>query len=260
MGAALAEATRDPDPRYLDGSILPPTTVATQIYRTQFAAMLELVPEAVLTTARSGVHGQHELLLHRPMVPGEPLHTVVETHSARPSKDNLRITLLHRTSDRHGRLVAEQWWTTVMIGTTSEATGPEPHDYRVADLDRARPDAEDVVHIDSDMARRYAEVSGDFSGHHFDVAAARRSGYDRPFLHGLCTMALCARAVVRTVGRNEPHRLRRLAVRFATPAFLDQDLAVRIYGLEEPDCYALEAAGGEDAVIRHGRVELQPLS
>jgi acyl dehydratase len=129
----------------------------------------------------------------------------------------------------------------------------------VVDLDGRRPIAEEVVRVDLDMARRYGQVSGDFSEHHFDVEAARRSGYEGPFLHGLCTMALCARAVVRTVCEGDPTRLQRFAVRFAAPAFLDRDLAVRIYALGE-DRYALAATCGEVAVIRNGVAELRASS
>lgn len=257
MGAALAVATRDRNPRYFDGSTLPPTAIATQTYRAQFEAIFELVPESVFAAARSGVHGQHELLLHRPIVPGELLYTVVETHSSKSSGHNLRITLHHATYDVHERLVAEQWWTTVMLGVTAEPTGPDVPDHGFGDLDRQNPIAEEVVRVDLDMARHYAEVSGDFAEHHFDVEAARRSGHEQPFLHGLCTMALCARAVVRSVCDGDPSRLRRLAVRFASPALLDRDLAVRIYPLSEAR-YALEATSGEYIAIRNGLAELRP--
>ena len=43
---------------------------------------------------------------------------------------------------------------------------------------------------------------------------------------------------------------------FASPAFLDQDLAVRIYALGE-DRYALEGMCGEDTVVRNGLAELR---
>ncbi len=254
--AAFGEATLDHNPRYFDGTALPPTAIATQTYRTQFAAMLELVPESVFAEARGGVHGQHELLLHRPIVPDETLRTIVETYSARSSGGNLRITLLHKTYDAEENLVAEQWWTTVMLGATADPTGPALPDHAVAAFGNEHLIAEEVVRIDQDMARRYGHVSGDFSEHHFDAEAARRSGYEGPFLHGLCTMALCARAVVRTVCEGDPTRLERLAVRFAAPAFLDRDLAVRIYALGGGR-YTLEATCGEDTVVRHGLAELR---
>src|ERR1700729_954191 len=220
--AAFGAATLDPNPRYFDGTALPPTAIATQAYRAQFAALFQLVPESVFAEARGGVHGQHELLLHRPIVPDETLHTIIE-----------------------------KWGTPGMLGTPAEPIGPALPDHAVADFGGQHPIAEEIVRIDLDMARHYGQVSGDFSEHHFDLEAARRSGYEGPFLHGLCTMALCARAVVRTVCQGDPTRLRRLAVRFASPAFLDRDLAVRVFALGG-DRYALEATCGEDTVVRNG--------
>jgi acyl dehydratase len=250
MAAALATATLDDTVSYFDGTALPPTAIATQTYAPQMAAIFELVPKAVFAGARGGVHGRHDLVLHRAIRPGEELRSLVELHSARRSKDNLRVTLLHRTYDALEQLVAEQWWTTVLLGTSADETGPELPAHGGNGCDPEQAIGEDVLHIDSDMVRRYAELSGDFSDHHFDVEAARRSGFAGPFLHGLCTMALCARAVIRTVGADDPSRLRRLAVQFASPAYLDQDLTVRICRLGD-DRYAFAATCGDDVVIRN---------
>jgi acyl dehydratase len=251
LASAFATATLDDTAAYSDGTAVPPTAIASQTYGAQLIAILELVPASVFAAARGGVHSRHDLLLHRPIRPGEHLHTLVETHSARTSKGNLRVTLLHRTYDGQDELFAEQWWTTVLLGVTADETGPEVPAAGGSECDQRHAVAEEIVPIDLVMARRYAEVTGDFSEHHFDVEAARRSGFAGPFLHGLCTMALCARAVVRTVCADDPSRLRRFAVQFASPAHLDQDLAVRICRLGE-DRYAFEATGGDDVVIRHG--------
>jgi hypothetical protein len=69
-------------------------------------------------------------------------------------------------------------------------------------------------------------------------------------------MALCAGAVVRGVCADDPARLRRFAVQFASPAYLYQDLTVRICRLAE-DRYALEATSGDSVVIRNGFAELR---
>jgi acyl dehydratase len=256
MAAALARATRDDTPQYIDGTALPPTAIATQTYAAQLAAILELVPEPVFAAARGGVHGRHDLLLHRAIAPGEELQTLVELHSAKRSKDNLRVTLLHRTSDAGGALVAEQWWTTVLLGASGNETGPDLPARGGTDWNEQEVVAEEVIAIDIDMARLYAEVSGDFSDHHFDAEAARRSGFAGPFLHGLCTMALCARAVVRTVGADDPSRLQRLAVQFAAPAYVGQDLAVRVSRLGG-DQLAFEATSGDAVTIRNGFAQLR---
>ena len=106
------------------------------------------------------------------------------------------------------------------------------------------------------MARRYAEVSGDFSEHHFDAEVARRSGFEGPFLHGLCTMALCARILVRATCTDDPSRLRRFVVRFVSPAFLGQNLTVRVHALGH-DRYAFEATSGDAVAIGNGVAELR---
>ena len=120
-----------------------------------------------------------------------------------PSGENLRITLHHATFDEHGDLVAEQWWTTVLLGTTSGATGAELPDYSFVH-GKATAVAEDVVRIDDAMARRYADISSDYSDHHFSVEGAERSGFEAPFLHGLCTMALCTRVATEMVAHGDP--------------------------------------------------------
>ena len=51
-------------------------------------------------------------------------------------------------------------------------------------------------HVDIDAATRYAEVSNDWSAHHFELDAARKAGVDYLFAHGLCTMAMCTQAAV----------------------------------------------------------------
>ena len=253
----FADATLDDNQLFRDGRLVPPSLVATQAYRAQFAAMTELVPNDIFSAARSGVHGQHDLLLHRPISADEKLHTFIETHSVRPSGDNLRVTLHHATFDDREDLVAEQWWTTVLLGTTAEATGRTLPDYSFSSGGEATLVAEDVVRIDEVMARRYAQVSGDYNDHHFNVEGARRSGFEAPFLHGLCTMALCTRAATKTVADGDPRRIRRMAVRFAAPAFLGQDLRVQIF--ERPDGgFALEASCGEHTVIKNGLVDLVP--
>ena len=177
----FAEATLDTSQLFRNGRLVPPSLVATQVYRAQFAAIMELVPDEVFSAARSGVYGQHDLLLHRPITSDENLHIFIETHSARPSGDNLRVTLHHSSLDDRDELVAEQWWTTVLLGTTAISTGPDLPDYSFPAEGGVITAVEDVISIDDVMARRYAEVSGDYNDHHFSVEGARRSGFDAPF-------------------------------------------------------------------------------
>ena len=64
---------------------------------------------------RTGVHGEHEIALRRPLEPGEALETWVEGHGGRVVGNNTLVTIRFETLDTAGNIVAEQWWTTVLV-------------------------------------------------------------------------------------------------------------------------------------------------
>jgi acyl dehydratase len=250
-----AAATRDPSPAVQAGSAVPPVAIVTQIWEAQNEGRTASVSQSLQRAATGGVHGEHEVVLHRPIEPGEPLRIFVEGQGARPAGRNSLVTLRYTALDADDAVVAEQWWTTVYLGVTCDPVGAPAPDHAFPDDARARPIDTYTVDVDTDMARRYAEVSGDWSAHHFEVAAARQSGFDRLFLHGLCTMALCAQGVVQLVADGDPSRVRRVAVRFASPTFLGEQLHVRLYDAGALGC-AFEADSAGASVIAHGRAEL----
>lgn len=251
-----AAATKDPSATAQAGEAVPPVAVVTQIWEAQTAGREALVPEALVRSATGGVHGEHDVVLHRPIAPGERLRTTVEGHGSRPAGRNALVTLRYLTVDAAGAVVAEQLWSTVYLGASCDQTGDPVPDHAFPEDARERLVGAYEIDVDADMARRYAEVSGDWSAHHFDVDAARASGFDRPFLHGLCTMALCAQGVVALTAGGDPSRVRRVAVRFAAPTFIGEQLAVRVYDAG-PLGYAFEAASAGATVVAHGRAELR---
>ncbi len=253
---AFATATADRSPRVRDGSVVPAAAMVTQLWEAQEAGRAALVPSEFQAAATGGVHGEHDLVLHRPVEPGEPLRTWVEGVGTRPAGSNSLVVLSYRTFDVHGELVAEQWWTTVWLGAGCERSGEPAPDHVFPDAARERPLGSWHTVVDDDMARRYAQVSGDWSAHHFDEEAARRSGAEGPFLHGLCAMALCAQGLVELVAEGDPERLARVAVRFAKPVLVGEGLDVQLYDAG-PLGFAFEARSGGAEVITQGRAELR---
>lgn len=251
-----ASATKDPSPRARGAVAVPPVAIVTQIWDAQNEGRDAAVPAELQNAAEGGVHGEHDVVLHRPLLPGEPLRIWVEAHGSRPAGRNSLVTLRYTAFDSTGELVAEQWWTTVYLGVSCTATGEPPPDHAFPADARRRPVGTCSVEVDHDMARRYAEVSGDWSDHHFSVEGARRSGFERPFVHGLCTMALCAQGVVGMVADGDPSRVSRVAVRFASPTFLGEELAVHVYDAG-PLGFAFEAESDNATVVSNGRVELR---
>src|SRR4029078_12710213 len=111
-------------------------------------------------------------------------------------------------------------------------------------------------HVDKDIAHRYAEVSGDWAAHHFDIEVARAAGFDFVFTHGLCTMGITPHLLRDLLGVDDPASVRRVAVRFASPTPLDSDLTVNAFGINQSS-FTFEALPKGTTTITHGRLELR---
>ena len=203
------------------------------------------------------MHGEHDIVLHRPVAPGETLTTWSQISAVRTSRAGTHVAVHLEQIDSDGRLAVEQWWTMVLLGLDGlPDRGTMPAEHRFPDSARANPLGSVTAHLDDRMAHRYAEVSGDWSAHHFDIDAARAAGFDFVFAHGLCTMAICTHRVLGLLGIDDPGQVARVAVRFASPTPLGCDLTVSAYGIDERSV-AFEAAANGATTITHGRLELR---
>jgi acyl dehydratase len=254
--AEYAAATGDETVCVLTGKAVPAVFPVILAFAAQQAANGD-VPAAAWRQAHGGVHGEHDIVLHRPLIPRESLITFSEISAVRTTRAGTQVVLHIEQIDAGGAVAVEQWWTTVLLGLRSMADlGSTPDDHPFPDSARNHPIGSTMQHIDERIAHRYAEVSGDWSAHHFDIDAARATGFDFLFTHGLCTMAICTHRVLALLGVRDPGRVRRVAVRFASPTPLGNDLIVNAYRSNEPS-FAFEATCGGATVITNGRLELR---
>ena len=255
--AAYAAATGDQTAAVLDGLAVPAVFPVILVFTPQEAARAD-VPEAVWQRVRGGVHGEHDIVLHRPLVPGERLDTSSWISAVRTSRTGSQIVVQFEQVDADGAVAVEQWWTMVLLGLHGVADlGAMPSDHRFPDDARTQPLGSATQHIDKRTAHRYAEVSGDWSAHHFDIEVARAAGFEFVFTHGLCTLAICTHRLLDLLGVEDPGRVARVAVRFASPTPLDHVLTVNAYGIGE-NSFAFEATSRGVATITHGRLDLRP--
>lgn len=110
------------------------------------------------------------------------------------------------------------------------------------------PTATVNVPTDERLALFY-RLTGDRHPVHVDPATASASGFDRPILHGLCTLAIAARTVGRLVGAD-PASLTSLDARFAAPVMPGDDLTVRASG-DARACH-FDVLVGERVVLKDG--------
>ena len=95
-------------------------------------------------------------------------------------------------------------------------------------------------------------LSGDRTDFHIDPAAARRSGFPRPILHGLCTYGIVGRAVMQDACGNDPARIERFEARFSAPVFPGETIVTRLWHDGREVSFEARVAERDVLVLRNG--------
>jgi MaoC like domain len=175
--AAYAIATGDRTAGVRDGLAVPAVFPAILVFTAQEAARADL-PAAIRHRVRDGVHGEHDIVLHRPLVPGEPLDTYSCISAIRTSRAGTHVVVHLAEVAADGQVAVDQWWTMILLGLTGMANSAI---YRPItgspNSARTKPLGSIGRRIDAELAHRYARVSGDWAPHHFDLEVAQAAGF-----------------------------------------------------------------------------------
>jgi len=90
------------------------------------------------------------------------------------------------------------------------------------------PDVEVVCPTRADQALLY-RLSGDRNPLHSDPAFARRGGFDKPILHGMCTYGITSRVLIKALCGGDPRRLKSMSARFTRPVMPGDELTVQAW-------------------------------
>ncbi|MGY4412322.1 acyl dehydratase [Bradyrhizobium sp. LB7.1] len=120
---------------------------------------------------------------------------------------------------------------------------------------RRPPDRSVDIPTRPDQALIY-RLSGDRNPLHSDPEFARRAGFSRPILHGMCTYGLTCRAVLQTYADYDPSAFRRHRVRFSAPVFPGEVITIDLW--KEGDSISFEGHVRERhvTVAKHGQTVL----
>jgi len=254
-----AAATNDDNPVYSSGKVAPPVFGVVPTWEAMGLAAADVVPaEAAMFI----VHGEQDMHFHQPLVPGREISTTSEAYSVRVGGSGTRLSVKVQSDDvGTGEPVLTQFVTVFIRGMSDgESAGPEKPGHDIPEGARDNVAGELTVHVDDDQTFRYRDASGDPMPIHVDEDVARSVGLPGIIAHGLCTMAMCSQAVIRTVADGDPTRLRRLAVRFASNVFPGNDVVTTVYdagtGEDGNKVYAFEATSNGDVVIKNGLAEV----
>lgn len=93
-------------------------------------------------------------------------------------------------------------------------------------------------------------LTGDLHPIHIDPAVAAQNGFDRPILHGLCTLGIAAREVAAAAGAH-PADLKSISARLSAPVMPGDSISVLAAPAQGTVWF--EARVGDSAVLKAGR-------
>ena len=99
----------------------------------------------------------------------------------------------------------------------------------------------------------YRQASRDLMTIHADPEVARRAGFERPISHGLNTMGLAMRVILR---RHAPEAVRALSVRFAAPGLPGDTVRVELFEAGDGVFFKAHALERKVPLLDRGHCEL----
>ncbi|PZG97758.1 3-alpha,7-alpha,12-alpha-trihydroxy-5-beta-cholest-24-enoyl-CoA hydratase [Streptomyces sp. NTH33] len=171
------------------------------------------------------LHGGQTLTVHRPL-PARGTATATSRIAAVYDKDKAAVLVLRtEAADADGPL----WTDDAQIYVRGEGGwgGDRGPNTRLEAL-TSEPDRTVERAVREDQALLY-RLSGDYNPLHADPGFAKRAGFDRPILHGLCTYGITLKAVVDTLLGGDVTRVRSYATRFAGVVYPGETLRIRMW-------------------------------
>ncbi|MFF4904035.1 MaoC/PaaZ C-terminal domain-containing protein [Streptomyces sp. NPDC001260] len=200
------------------------------------------------------LHGGQSLTIHRPL-PARGAATATGRIAAVYDKGKAAVLVMRtEVADADGPL----WTNDAQIFVRGEGgwggdRGPSTR------LEPPAGDPDRIVerHIREDQALLY-RLCGDYNPLHADPEFAKRAGFDRPILHGLCTYGMTLKAVVDTLLGGDVSRVRSYSTRFAGVVYPGETLRMRMWHTPRSTTVAVSAVERDDApvladtIVEHG--------
>lgn len=95
-------------------------------------------------------------------------------------------------------------------------------------LPTGKPDYEVAFDTSTQQALLY-RLTGDRNPLHSDPSVARKVGFDRPILHGMCSYGFTCRALLQTMAQGDPENFESMSGRFVKSVFPGDTLTVSIW-------------------------------
>ena len=100
-------------------------------------------------------------------------------------------------------------------------------------------------------------LSGDFNPLHAEPSVARDAGFERPILHGLCTLGVVGHAILKTCCDYDPARFKSLDLRFSAPVYPGETIRTEMWRDYGVVSFRARTVERDVLVLNNGHAEVQ---
>lgn len=199
------------------------------------------------------LHGEHNIRLFRPL---PPEGKVVQTGEVKNIFDKGKGAVYHiqitgETED--GNPLYGIDWIIFYVGAGGFGGDPGPSSELMDPPEKVEPAFSVSYKVSENQAALY-RLNGDLNPLHLDPEAAKRGGFDRPILHGLCTYGFATRAIVNGLLGGDVSRFKEFKARFSNVVYPGDTLTTR--GWQNNGRYIIQVKSDRAVVIRNAMVKV----
>jgi acyl dehydratase len=200
------------------------------------------------------LHGEQLIRLSQPLAPQGRIIQVGEVLNIYDKGKGAvyRIRIKGWTEDEKDLYEAE--WSIFYVGAGGFGGDPGPKAEKIAPPEGRAPDFSILEPVAANQAVIY-RLSGDYNPLHLDPQAAKRGGFDRPILHGLCTYGFATRAIVNELLGGEVARLKEFVARFSDVVYPGDTLTTE--GWKTADGYIIQVRTDRSIVLSNAKVVIE---
>jgi acyl dehydratase len=101
-------------------------------------------------------------------------------------------------------------------------------------------------------------LSGDRNPIHIDPDFAKMAGFEKPFMHGLCTYGIVGRAILRSLCGGDPARFKSFDARFADQVYFGDTIVTKIWKVADGDAIVQAETHKGNVVLSQARTTYRP--
>ncbi|MEJ2247747.1 MAG: MaoC/PaaZ C-terminal domain-containing protein [Acidobacteriota bacterium] len=200
------------------------------------------------------LHGEQVIRLSQPLAPEGRIIQVGEVLNIYDKGKGAvyRVRIKGRTEKEEDLYEAE--WSIFYVGAGGFGGDPGPKAEKVETPAGVQPDFSISEKVAANQAVIY-RLSGDPNPLHLDPEAAKRGGFDRPILHGLCTYGFATRVIVNEILGGDVARLKEFSARFSDVVYPGDILMTE--GWHSGNGYIIQARTDRAIVLSHARAVIE---